>query len=140
MNTFLKRNRMIKLFTAGWIFAMAVIAVVFLLGAPQDEYINVAEQFYVNVDKNVYEYVWYDMNGKAQRVVYCSINISFVNDDSNCSQTGNDYHNYICQACGVTFTPIDTYDTKYTVIIAEELRESTEESTIGDTYAEGFWL
>jgi len=34
MNNFLKRNRMIKLFTIGWIFLMAVIAAFLLLRVP----------------------------------------------------------------------------------------------------------
>jgi len=37
MNTFLKRNRGIKLFTAVWIFAMTVLAAVLLLITPPED-------------------------------------------------------------------------------------------------------
>lgn len=42
MKTFLKRNRMIKLFTAGWIFMMFVISTVFLLGIPSADKVDAA--------------------------------------------------------------------------------------------------
>jgi len=54
MNTFLKRNRMIKLFTVGWIFLMAVIATFLLLRAPSIDDRNV-ETIFIS-GENVYLY------------------------------------------------------------------------------------
>ena len=78
MKCFLKRNRMIKLFTIGWIFLMTVISAVLLLWTPQNPG-EVASRIISggNISSNeVYSCAWCDMSGTSPQNDYCSIDIT----------------------------------------------------------------
>ena len=123
MNTFLKRNRMIKLLSAGWIFAMMVIASVLLFGVPSAEYDGDIEMI--------------SGDSKLEMTVIrvpSSNSLVIVNSNSSMNETV-----LTLISDTVTFISIDGYDMSCAVIIAGELRESAEESTNVNNYVnDGF--
>ena len=118
MNTFLKRNRMIKLLSAGWIFAMLVIATVLLLVFPSAEcdgdiaMISGDSQLEMTVIR-----------------IPSSNSVVIVNSNGSMDATVLTLISDIA-----TFISINGYDMNCGVIIAGELRESAEESTNCNTY------
>jgi hypothetical protein len=81
MKTFFKRNRMIKLFTIGWVSLMAVISAVLLLWTPQMNPGGATSRIISggNISGNgVYSYALCelcDMMGTSPQNDYCSIDI-----------------------------------------------------------------
>ena len=121
MNTFLKRNRMIKLFTISWIFLMIVVATVLLLVVPS-----------IEDDGDI---AMISGNSKLEMtVIRIPSSNSVVIVNSNGSM---DAAVLTLISDTATFISIDGYDMNCAVIITGELRESPEEST--NTYVnDGF--
>ena len=124
MKTFLKRNRMIKLFTIGWIFAMFIIAAILLFGAPLTDKADPAAALISGEDKMEVIVIVIPPSALLNPVVITNSSCS-IKATALTLMSGKTYKS-------VTFISIDGYDINCAVIAEGG---SADESDYGGIYS-----